>query len=45
MPDLDMLGGDMPQKPDNHEAKMARADLYKCANYSFKLFKMIQDGQ
>lgn len=45
MPDLDMMGGGMPQKPDNHEASMARADLYKCANYSFKLFKMIQDGQ
>lgn len=45
MPDLDMIGGAMPQKPDNHEAAMARADLYKAANYSFKLFKMIQDGQ
>ena len=45
MPDLDMMGGGMPQKPDNHEAAMARADLYKAANYSFKLFKMIQDGQ
>ena len=45
MPDLDMMGGAMPQKPDNHEAAMARADLYKCANYSFKLFKMIQEGQ
>ena len=31
-------------RPDNHEAAMARADLYKLANYSFKLFKMIQDG-
>ena len=31
--------------PDNHEAAMARADLYKLANYSFKLFKMIQEGQ
>lgn len=45
MPDLDMMGGAAPQRPDNHEASMARADLYKCANYSFKLFKMIQDGQ
>jgi hypothetical protein len=45
MPDLDMMGGDMPQKPDNHEAQMARADLYKLANYSMKLFKMIQEGQ
>ena len=30
--------------PDDQEAAMARADLYKTANYSFKLFKMIQDG-
>lgn len=30
--------------PDNHEAKMAKADLYKIANYSMKLFKMIQEG-
>ena len=30
--------------PDDHEAKMARADLYKLANYSMKLFKMIQEG-
>ena len=38
MPGLEM----MPK--DDHEAAMARADLYKLANYSFKLFKMIQDG-
>ena len=30
--------------PDNREAAMARADLYKLANYSMKLFKMIRDG-
>ena len=30
--------------PDDQEAAMARADLYKMANYSFKLFKMIKDG-
>jgi hypothetical protein len=34
----------MNMRPDNHEAAMARADLYKLANYSFKLFKMIHDG-
>ena len=56
MPDINMMGGDMmgADRPvsmpgndqrDNHEAAMARADLYKCANYSFKLFKMIQEGQ
>jgi hypothetical protein len=39
MPDINM----MPNR-DDHEAAMARADLYKLANYSFKLFKMIQDG-
>ena len=35
-----------PQMPvDNHEAEMARADLYKMAKYSMKLFQMIQEGQ
>jgi hypothetical protein len=35
-----------PQLPvDNHEAEMARADLYKMAKYSMKLFQMIQEGQ
>jgi len=33
----------MPE--DDHEAAMARADLYKLAQYSAKLFKMIQEGQ
>jgi len=28
---------------DDHEAKMARADLYKLAQYSVKLFKMIDE--
>jgi len=32
-------------RPDDHEAKMARADLFKCAQYSFKLFKMIREDQ
>ena len=32
-------------RPDNHEAKMARADLFKLAQYSFKLFKMINENQ
>ena len=35
----------MHQQNDDHEAGMARADLFKCAQYSFKLFKMIHDGQ
>jgi hypothetical protein len=35
---------DMNMRPDTQEAAMARADLYKMANYSFKLFKMIRDG-
>ena len=35
----------MMNRPDNHEAKMARADLFKCAQYSFKLFKMISETQ
>ena len=33
----------MPE--DDHEAAMARADLYKLAQYSAKLFKMIHEGQ
>ena len=32
-------------RPDDHEAKMARADLFKLAQYSFKLFKMINENQ
>jgi hypothetical protein len=34
------------EKPrvDDHEAKMARADLYKLAQYSAKLFKMIDEN-
>lgn len=35
----------MNTSPDKHEAAMARADLYKLANYSMKLFKMIHEGQ
>ena len=35
---------DMNMRTDTQEAAMARADLYKMANYSFKLFKMIKDG-
>lgn len=30
---------------DDHEAKMAKADLYKLAQYSAKLFKMIEEGE
>jgi hypothetical protein len=32
-------------RPDDHEAKMAKADLYKLAQYSAKLFKMIEEGE
>jgi hypothetical protein len=35
----------MMNRPDDHEAKMARADLFKLAQYSFKLFKMINENQ
>jgi hypothetical protein len=34
---------DLQPHPDDHEAKMARADLFKLAQYSFKLFKMIHE--
>jgi hypothetical protein len=43
MPDMNMMN--TQPNPDNHEAAMARADLYKLANYSFKLFKMVREGQ
>jgi hypothetical protein len=35
------------EKPpvDDHEAKMARAQLYKLAKYSAKLFQMIEEGE
>lgn len=33
-----------PRK-DDHEAKMARADLYKLAEYSIKLFKLIGENE
>ena len=36
---------DLQPRPDDHEAKMARADLFKLAQYSFKLFKMIHEDQ
>lgn len=32
---------DIEPRKDDHEAKMARADLYKLAEYSIKLFKLI----
>ncbi len=31
--------------PGDHEAKMARADCYKLAKYSAKLFHMIEEGE
>ena len=35
---------DLEKQPvDDHEAKMARAELYKLAQYSAKLFKMIDE--
>jgi hypothetical protein len=32
-------------RPDDHEAKMAKADCYKLAKYSAKLFHMIDEGE
>lgn len=32
-------------KVDDHEAAMARAQLYKLAKYSAKLFNMIEEGE
>lgn len=35
-----------PQMPvDDHEAEMARSELYRAAKHSMKLFEMIQEGQ
>ena len=34
----------LPNGQVDHEGAMAKADLYKLANYSLKLFKQIQDG-
>jgi len=53
-PELDAMTPDMPPEPTgqtiglhdgetDHEGEMAKADLYKLATYSFKLFKKIQD--
>jgi hypothetical protein len=44
MPDMNIMNNTPRPNPDDREAAMARADLYKLANYSTKLFKMIQDG-
>jgi len=35
------------EKPqfDDHEAKMAKADLYKLAQYSAKLFRLIDENE
>jgi len=33
------------KKVDDHEAAMARAQLYKLAKYSAKLFNMIEEGE
>ena len=43
-PDVGQAGASMPQGQVDHEGAMAKADLYKLANYSLKLFKKIQDG-
>jgi hypothetical protein len=34
----------LPQHGADHEGAMAKADLFKLANYSVKLFKQIEDG-
>ena len=44
VPDVDQTGVSLPQGEVDHEGAMAKADLYKLANYSLKLFKKIQDG-
>ena len=44
VPGMDQGGASLPQGEVDHEGAMAKADLYKLANYSLKLFKKIQDG-
>ena len=43
--EMQPLGADsaMPASGPDREGAMARADLYKCANYSLKLFKKLSD--
>ena len=36
---------DLEKPVDDHEAKMAKADCYKLAKYSAKLFHMIEEGE
>jgi hypothetical protein len=50
MPELDAMNPEMPQGGNNlppvdheQEGAMAKADLHKLANYSFKLFKKLGD--
>jgi hypothetical protein len=42
MQDMQPDNNNMPMGQEDHEGGMAKADLYKLANYSFKLFKKIQ---
>lgn len=44
VPDVGQSGISLPKGEVDHEGAMAKADLYKLANYSLKLFKKIQDG-
>ena len=44
VPDVGQGSVSLPQGEVDHEGAMAKADLYKLANYSLKLFKKIQDG-
>ena len=46
---LDEMCGDIPSDPthhhDDHEASMAKSDLYKAAKYAAELEQMIHDGE
>jgi hypothetical protein len=41
----DEMKPNMQGPVDDHEASMARSELYRAAKYSMKLFQMIQEGQ
>ena len=42
---IDMEPMNQPKPEQDHEGAMAKADLYKLANYSIKLFKQLDGDQ
>ena len=42
---IDQLAGTLPNGEVDNEGAMAKADLFKLSNYSYKLFKKLEDNQ